>query len=1479
MKKQKILLITLILTLLLATPALAQQAAAVDKAGPNYMGKVIMAENMDTTIDSAEALARTQKTGLPSGVFGKSPGGTADSGTIGELESSNARCLTMALPQHDYPALHQTPEPRNATPKEYHKGDTKTIYSDYHKDSPGSFTAEVAAVGKTCTIWRDTAYPDQLSDEAAQAYADAIDTRIHDPLEHAFGDWSNADVDHDGKTAFIFYPMDGSAGFFNTADLFTKEQTEWATGNVMDMLNMNIEETSNVMTTLSTLAHELQHLINYAQTGNNSDAWLNETFSQSAIAIAGLASTETVYEVPAFINWTQAKGYTHPFIFKERYVPGGSESGIPYGSWYLFGRYLAHQTQDLEGGGDSIYQTITDVNGGSTKLKDIEDALIAIGYMGEGKAAANMDDLITNYNLALYLREPSGPYSLSGNAQEPSDVDGVQAGPISETENAPEALPGGGAASWSLIKGDNSITPKNFGPNMHFAGITTSILEGVIAEPDSGILLYGNTVSLSTTDENTEIRYTLDGSDPVENGVKYTGPIAITQRSLLKACTVRTDGNYSPVGICEYEVKPAAVDASVPPGRVEPGTPVTLSCATPGAEIRYTVDGSEPSATNGAVCTEPITISQTTTLKVISLMPGRDDVLPGDVRTYAYEAGPGAGDRYEPNNSITTATAFSFPGRLEANIHNPEDVDVYAFTLENSANLSLTLTPPEGASYSLALCDEKGNILKEAAWPDKSQNLRYPAASGKYLVKVAGMDGSASEIQPYSLSLTRELEESAVKSLDLSEMNMLTALTDKSDTGSGYAWDLGVEGGGHFLMSMAYYSHWGGPIKESLDPFSQTGPFNYQNHAGQAEYHVQNALYLPNDERQSSIGHIKNAVYSYGAADIYVMSANAYWTPDKVNLYVDKNNYDYEIKGDDGGHIVTVVGWDDAYSKDNFKGWPELAKAWGYEDVSIPQPENDGAFIVKNSWGDNSGEDGYFYLSYEDAYLLRNNPAVFMDDDLPDNYNHQYINDPYGTLSFWTLGNAFTATERFANEKEAPELLKAVSFVTGTANTRYEISVTQNGETKKVAEGVKKYAGFYTERLNQSITISQGGTFDISVRLESVDPDQSPSIGVSLREEGATSGVQPKSGVAFVTTNGETLDAGAMGIFPNIRAYTCDVNTHAYTESGISAEAADQKTEAASQMLPEGALQSVELTGQDTASVNGAVALSIKDSGDTPSPEREVPVRFDLRDTGTVTPVRNQGQTSACWTFAATACVENNIARTGGFATDYPTGITLSDSAKAVLLTADAPQQPVTLTARLTGADSPSSTRINWSVTGDVDSVRLDNTFSQNGESVPVLTAFKPGVVTLTAASDADMTVTASCTITITAQGVETLSVSPQKLALNKGETGKLTAQTGPGSAVDKTVLWESDHPEIANVDAGGNVTAISGGKATITARAGTAIATAEVTVKGAPAINPGADSPKTGILQDSQMSAALCTGLLALFGIVGLAYKKQHQH
>ena len=56
---------------------------------------------------------------------------------------------------------------------------------------------------------------------------------------------------------------------------------------------------------------------------------------------------------------------------------------------------------------------------------------------------------------------------------------------------------------------------------------------------------------------------------------------------------------------------------------------------------------------------------------------------------------------------------------------------------------------------------------------------------------------------------------------------------------------------------------------------------------------------------------------------------------------------------DNLNHAVVIVGWDDNYDKSNF----------------LQKPKNNGAFLVRNSWGTN--DHGYYWVSYEDNQLYQ----------------------------------------------------------------------------------------------------------------------------------------------------------------------------------------------------------------------------------------------------------------------------------------------------------------------------------------------------------------------------------------------------------------------------------------------------------------------------------------------------------------------------
>ncbi|WP_338751884.1 endonuclease [Bacillus sp. FJAT-52991] len=82
----------------------------------------------------------------------------------------------------------------------------------------------------------------------------------------------------------------------------------------------------------------------------------------------------------------------------------------------------------------------------------------------------------------------------------------------------------------------------------------SSVVQPVFANPGSGTFVGGTTVNLSTNTPNADILYTVDGTDPIEKGVKYEAPIEITADTTLKAVVKAADGKYSEVKTFDYKV-------------------------------------------------------------------------------------------------------------------------------------------------------------------------------------------------------------------------------------------------------------------------------------------------------------------------------------------------------------------------------------------------------------------------------------------------------------------------------------------------------------------------------------------------------------------------------------------------------------------------------------------------------------------------------------------------------------------------------------------------------------------------------------------------------------------------------------------------------------------------------------------------------------------------------------------------------------
>jgi hypothetical protein len=147
--------------------------------------------------------------------------------------------------------------------------------------------------------------------------------------------------------------------------------------------------------------------------------------------------------------------------------------------------------------------------------------------------------------------------------------------------------------------------------------------------PATGTFTSAQSVTLSCATAGATIRYTTNGNDPTESSPVYSSAIPVSSTTTIKAKAFKDGMTASAVATATYTIAitPPPVETVATPtfnpaaGTYTSAQSVTLSCATAGASIRYTTNGSEPTSSS-PVYSSAIPVSSTTTIKAKAFKDG-----------------------------------------------------------------------------------------------------------------------------------------------------------------------------------------------------------------------------------------------------------------------------------------------------------------------------------------------------------------------------------------------------------------------------------------------------------------------------------------------------------------------------------------------------------------------------------------------------------------------------------------------------------------------------------------------------------------------------------------------------------------------------------------------------------------------------------------------------------------------------------------
>lgn len=350
------------------------------------------------------------------------------------------------------------------------------------------------------------------------------------------------------------------------------------------------------------------------------------------------------------------------------------------------------------------------------------------------------------------------------------------------------------------------------------------------------------------------------------------------------------------------------------------------------------------------------------------------------------------------------------------------------------------------------------------------------------------------------------------------------------------------ESGGNYFLATSYASSGKGPVLESDMPFENdtNKKISYSELNKTVQKQLDEIIFFP-------------SIYkSYGTSEIYHYADSAKKVRLTTQEVIDIRNSIKEQIMNNGGvvaniydegkinvcrmtedttvnHGIFIVGWDDEYQA---TGW-----------------RNKGAYIVLNSYGTQNYDNGYCYISYDDACVETSIMGISKTSDFDVENVYEY--DVFGGTTAIIPDNnkseicGFNVFNRDTSKTETMKEIGIYTFSYQKAEVYFSDEFNQSGmpiNFRKVANTTDTLSpGFITIQLDNEVTLNKN-KFAIGVRFIENNTEGEASFAVEVANAKWWANVSCNKGESYLT-NSFTADSsstqfGELSYNLCIKAYT-----------------------------------------------------------------------------------------------------------------------------------------------------------------------------------------------------------------------------------------------------------------------------------------------------------------------------------------------------